>query len=114
MIFENIERNYIKDIFRLLRGSVIIQVIQLIGTFILTFYFNKEAFGALSFLLSISVMIEMVAGLQYNNAAIVAEKPNNVLNLMLIAVSSAALLSFLLFLCLHLLWFFTKKNYCLY
>jgi O-antigen/teichoic acid export membrane protein len=93
MIFENIEKNYIKDIFRLLRGSVLIQVIQLIGTFILTFYFNKEAFGALSFLLSVSIIFEMIAGLQYNNAAIVADDQKNVPKLMLISVLSAILIS---------------------
>lgn len=102
MIFENIERNYIKDIFRLLGGSVIIQVIQLIGTFILTFYFKKEDFGLLSFLLSVSVMFEMVVGLQYNNAAIVAANRKNVLNLMLISVLTAGLLSGFLFLALYL------------
>ena len=96
MLFENIERKYITDIFRLLRGSVIIQAIQLAGTFILTFYFKKEDFGTLSFLLSLSLMFEMVAGLQYNNAAVVAHKQNNVLKLMLISVLCAISFSFLL------------------
>lgn len=111
MLFENIERKYIIDIFRLLRGSFIIQAIQLIGTFILTFYFKKEDFGALSFLLSISIVFEMIAGLQYNNAALVADKQKNVLNLMLIAVISATLISGFLFISLAAIKIFVPQFY---
>ena len=111
MLFENIERKYITDIFRLLRGSVIIQAVQLVGTFILTFYFKKEDFGALSFLLSVSLMFEMIAGLQYNNAAVVALQQKNVFKLMLISVLCAMSFSFLLLIGIVLLKFLMPGFY---
>lgn len=89
MLFKNIEKNYLNAIYRFLRGSVIVQIVQLIGTFTLTYFFEKQDFGALSFLLSVSFIFEMVAGLQYNNAAVVSNVRRNVPKLMLISMISA-------------------------
>jgi O-antigen/teichoic acid export membrane protein len=100
MVFENIERKYIINIFRLLRGAVLIQAIQLVGTFILTFYFKKEDFGVLSFIVSVSTLFEMIVGFQYNNAAIVTDQQKNVLKLMLISVLSAISFSAFLLICI--------------
>ncbi len=111
MVFENIERKYIITIFRLLRGAVLIQAIQLIGTFILTLYFKKENFGALSFVLSISAIFEMMVGLQYNNAAIVSDQQKNVLQLMFISVFSAIVFSAFLLFCILISKFFIPLIY---
>ena len=41
MLLKKLDRKYVLDIFRLLKWSVIIQALQLAGTFILTLYFTK-------------------------------------------------------------------------
>jgi O-antigen/teichoic acid export membrane protein len=111
MHFENIEQKYFFNIFRLLRGAVLIQAIQLIGTFILTFYFRKENFGVLSFVLSVSSVFEMVAGLQYNTAAVVNPQKKNALQLMSVAVLSTILFSTILFFCIIISKFFIPSFY---
>ena len=93
MLLKKLDQKYVSDIFRLLKWSVIIQALQLAGTFILTLYFKKEHFGALSFLISISTVFEMTAGLQYNTAAVVNEKIRSARSLMLISAVMAILFS---------------------
>jgi O-antigen/teichoic acid export membrane protein len=106
MFFKTTDRNYYAAIMRLLKWSVIIQVIQLAGTFLLTYYFKKEDFGALSFLISISTIFEMAVGLQYNTAAIVNKERSNALSLMFASVVIAIAFSILLLTGIFLLYCF--------
>ncbi len=97
----NLDRNYFTEIMLLLKTSVLVQVLQLAGTFVLTLYFKKENFGSLSFILSLSTIFEMAAGLQYNTAAVVNGNKNNALKLMafsslLAAAVAAAVLLFII------------------
>ena len=111
MLLKNLDRKYVLDIFRLLKWSVIIQVLQLAGTFILTLYFTKENFGALSFLVSVSTIFEMAVGLQYNTAAIVNEKARYSRSLMLISTGMAILFSALILVTILFFYFFSPSLY---
>ena len=108
MLLKKLDRKYVLDIFRLLKWSVIIQALQLAGTFILTLYFTKENFGALSFLVSVSTIFEMAVGLQYNTAAIVNEKARSARSLMLISTGMAMLFSAIIL--ATILFFYFFKN----
>ncbi len=111
MLLKKLDRKYVLDIFRLLKWSVIIQALQLAGTFILTLYFTKENFGALSFLVSVSTIFEMAVGLQYNTAAIVNEKARSARSLMLISTGVAMLFSAIILAAILFFYFFTPALY---
>lgn len=111
MLFKKLDRKYYSDIVKILKWSVLLQLAQLMITFILTYYFKKEDFGALSFLLSISTLFEMAMGLQYNTAAIVNERQNNALSLMLISVFIAIAFSLTILSGILFLYFFSHNLY---
>lgn len=111
MFLKKLDQKYVLDIFRLLKWSVIIQALQLAGTFILTLYFTKEHFGSLSFLISVSTLFEMAVGLQYNTAAIVHEEPRSAKSLMLISTGMAILFSGIILLAILSFYFFAPPVY---
>ncbi len=111
MITGNLDRNYFSNIIRLLKTAVLIQMLQLAGTFVLTLYFKKENFGSLSFILSVSAIFEMAAGLQYNTAAIVAADKKNALKLITFSSFMATAVAVLLFIFIAISFFLLPNLY---
>lgn len=83
------------NIVRLLKGSVFVQIFQLAATFILTYYYSKNDFGVLSYIISISAFFEIIVGVQYNTASIVSLDKEHAKKLMLISSIMAIVITLL-------------------
>ncbi|WP_353506380.1 lipopolysaccharide biosynthesis protein [Pseudomonas sp. Marseille-Q5299] len=88
---------FARNVLTLMTGTTIAQAIPLAAMPILTRLYEPEDFGVLALYMSVAAMISVVATARYELAVMLPEKNDDAASLVVLAISIAAVISFVLF-----------------